>query len=54
MGLHATPLVPLQEAVKADQKKHKKNKNQGPDLGDLDEVLAKIVHDGGIHLVTEH
>lgn len=53
VSLQATPLVPLQKAIEADEEKDKKNEDQRANLGDVDEVFAKVINDRQVHLAAK-
>ena len=53
VGFHATPLVPLQEAICANEKKSDHDKDDGANLSNLDEIVSEIIYDRCVHLVTE-
>jgi hypothetical protein len=53
VALEAAPLLPLERACAKEEDDRDGDEDDEADLGNFDEVLAKVVHDGRVELVAE-
>jgi len=53
VGLETAPLVPGQKTVQSNQDQGENDKDNNPDFRSLDKVLANVVNDGRVHIITK-